>query len=386
MQPIDFQGRQSELLLKTPQGYWAFLPPPLPPPLPISWEMAKQISEADRALGELAGMARNLPNPHLLIRPFMQREAVLSSRIEGTQASLSDLFYFEASGTVASGAQDVQEVANYINALEYGLNRIQNFPLSLRLIREIHQMLLDKVRGQNLSPGEFRTTQNWIGPAGCTLMDAFFVPPPPIDMIEALDAFEKYLHSTSSLSSLVRLALIHYQFEAIHPFLDGNGRIGRLLLSLIFCHEGLLPKPLLYLSAFFEKNRDEYYRNLLYVSQTGIWDPWITFFLKGVSTQAVDAVKRSDRLLLLWNEHRDQVQSARSSALLLRLVDNLFTYPAITTSIASRKLGVTPKSAQKIIDRLIEEGILSEVTGNKRNRLYVAKKIIETLEVAESLP
>ncbi len=271
MELADFAADQAGRLITAPQGYWAFVPNPLPPSVNLTWDLVGKISEADRALSELAGVARTLPNPHLLIGPFIRREAVLSSRIEGTQASLSDLFFFEASGTIDPQTPDVREVSNYVKALEHGLARLKKLPVSLRLIREMHEQLMGGARGDHLTPGEFRRSQNWIGPPGCTLMDAVYVPPPEDEMTEALDHLEKYLHSASSLPPLVRLALIHYQFEAIHPFLDGNGRIGRLLLTLLLCAEGLLPHPLLYLSAYFERHRQEYYRLLLAVSQSGHW-------------------------------------------------------------------------------------------------------------------
>ncbi len=375
----DSPGR----LLRTPQGYVAFVPDPLPPAIAFDLELAARMSEADRALSELAGVARTLPNPHLLIGPFIRREAVLSSRIEGTQASLSDLLFFEAANLREQEVPDVREVSNYVGALEYGLSRLDTLPLSLRLIREMHERLLEGTRGQNLTPGEFRRSQNWIGPAGCTLMDAAFVPPPVDEMNDALGAFEKYLHAPSELPPLVRLAIAHYQFEAIHPFLDGNGRIGRLLVTMLLCTEGLLPQPLLYLSAYFERHRDEYYANLLGVSLQGSWDRWIRFFLRAVAVQARDAIHRSDLLLDLWRAYRDKMQAARSSALLLSIVDGLFQYPALTTPGVARDLGITQRAAQLNIDKLIAAGILQEVTGRKRNRLYVAKEILRTLEESE---
>lgn len=258
MQSADFTERKSGRLVKHQRGYLAFVPNPLPPHISLTWELAAEISAADRGLSELAGIARTLPNPHLLIRPFMSREAVLSSRIEGTQASLSDLFYFEAAQMPPNPESDVREVRNYIRALEHGLKRLETLPISLRLLREMHQELMDGVRGEHLTPGEFRRSQNWIGPANCTLNDAKFVPPPAEDMMDSLGELEKFLHMPSSLPLVVRLALVHYQFEAIHPFLDGNGRIGRLLLILLLCSEKTLPQPLLYLSAYFEKNRSEF--------------------------------------------------------------------------------------------------------------------------------
>jgi cell filamentation protein, protein adenylyltransferase len=385
MQPSDFADNKSGRVIKTPQGYWAFVPNPLPPKLEINWELAGNISEADRALSELAGVARTLPNPHLLIGPFIRREAVLSSRIEGTQAGLSDLFFFEASQSATPQTPDVYEVANYVNALEYGLARLKDLPVSLRLIREMHESLMKEVRGETMTPGEFRRSQNWIGPPGCVLMDATFVPPPVDEMTVALGELEKYLHTPSSLPPLVRSSLVHYQFEAIHPFLDGNGRIGRLLLTLLLCAERLLPQPLLYLSAFFERNRQDYYRLLLSVSQAGTWIEWITYFLRGVAEQSQDAVKRANRLMDLREAYRTKLQSARASALLLQLVDELFSIPAVTIPGMTKRLKVTPRSAQLNVDKLIESGILREVTGRQRNRIFVAPEIVNIAEAKEIL-
>ncbi|MEW6267199.1 MAG: Fic family protein [Thermodesulfobacteriota bacterium] len=347
--------------------------------------MTRGLSEADRALSELAGLARTLPNPHLLIGPFIRREAVLSSRIEGTRTALSDLFFFEAADAApphenSPPLHDVKEVFNYVKALEYGLRRLDELPLCLRLIREMHAILMEGVRGEHSTPGEFRKTQNWIGPAGCVLMDATFVPPPVPDLGPALDQLEKYLHADKAFPPLLWIAMVHYQFEAIHPFPDGNGRIGRLLISLLLGHESLLSAPLLYLSAFFEKNRDEYYQRLISVSRNGDWPGWLQFFLEGVATQARDAVWRSGALLGLWREHRRRFQSARSSALLLQLIDRLFAALFITVPQAARILEITPRSAGKHIERLVGEGILVETTGRERYRVYAAPEILKVIE------
>ena len=383
MQPTDFKEDKPGRLVRGKLGYWAFVPDPLEPELELDMPLVKALSEADRALSELAGTARRLPNPHLLIRPFMRREAVLSSRIEGTQASLSDLLFFEATSSAQPEVPDVREVQDYVQALEFGLARLSDLPLSLRLIREMHEHLMKGVRGETQTPGEFRTSQNWIGPPGCTLMDATYVPPPVEEMKESLDKFEKYLHSESELPPLIRLALIHYHFEAIHPFLDGNGRIGRLLISLLMCSENLLPQPLLYLSAFFEKHRNDYYELLLGVTRRGDWIPWVRFFLRAVATQAGDAISRTDELLVLWEKYRAGLQEARASALLLRLVDQLFAFPAMTTKMATEILSVTPRSAQLNIDKLVEADILHEATGRKRNRVYVAQEIFAVIDRVE---
>jgi Fic family protein len=264
------------------------------------------------------------------------------------------------------------------------LERLSTLPISLRLIREIHERLMKGVRGGHLTPGEFRHSQNWIGPPGCNLMDATFVPPPEAEMIEALGDFENYLHTQSNLPPLIRLALIHYQFEVIHPFLDGNGRIGRLLLTLLLCAEGLLPQPLLYLSAFFERHQQEYYRLLLAVSQSGAWSEWITYFLRGVADQSRDAIKRSSQLLDLWYEYRKRLQSARTSTLMLRLVDELFSYPVISVPWAAERLGVTQRAIRSNVDKLMDEGILEELTGRQRNRFFEAAQIMRIIEAEEA--
>ncbi len=372
----DAPGR----LVKTPQGFWAFVPDPMPPEIELTWPLVSALSDADRALAELAGVGGTLPNPHLLIGPFLRREAVLSSRIEGTQASLSDLFFFEAAPKQYREAYDVREVAAYVEALEYGLKRIATLPLSLRFIRELHEHLMAGGRGGDRAPGEFRRVQNWIGPEGCTIDRATYIPPPPLEASSALEALEGFIHQPSDLPPLIRLALMHYQFESIHPFLDGNGRIGRLLITLELSSEGLLPQPLLYLSEFFEQNRKEYYRLLLAVTTHGAWDKWIRFFLRGVADQSRDAIVRARKLLGLRQELRDKLQSARASALLLRLVDELFLYPAITMRRAASALQVTPRAAQLNLDKLIEAGVIEEVTGRERNRVYIARQIVEAIE------
>jgi len=339
-------------------------------------DLVQFLSAADRALGKLGGVGQTLPNPHLLIGPFKRREAVLSSRIEGTQASMSDLLIFEAVPGQEPQVPDVREVWNYVRALDYGLERRTTLPVSNRLIREMHARLLEGVRGEDRTPGDFRRSQNWIGPPGCAMEDATFVPPPPERLTGALDAFEKYLHEPSRLPPILQLALIHYQFEAIHPFLDGNGRLGRLLITLLLCSWAILPEPLLYLSAYFERHREEYNARLLAVSQQGAWNDWITFFLRGVAEQSMDAVQRANRLLKLRAQYHQRVQSARSSALLVQLIDFLFESPAVTAAQVKHRLSVTPRTAQAHIDRLTAEGVIREATGRKRNRVYLADEIL----------
>jgi Fic family protein len=375
IQPDDFSSEMREYLVRHPTGFWAFVPPPLPPVVTFSEELVSALSAADWRLGSLGGAGVWLPNPHLLIRPFIRREAVLSSRIEGTQAGVADLVLFEAAPEAAA-APDTQEVANYVGALQFAVQPNRKLPLSLRLIRDLHRQLMTGARGEHHTPGEFRRSQNWIGPPGALLSEARFVPPPIDEMNECLDAFEKYLHASSETPPLIRLAMIHYQFEAIHPFLDGNGRIGRLLISLLLHEWGLLPQPLLYLSAFFERRRTEYYDKLLAVSQHGDWTAWLLFFLEGVAEQAGDATTRAVRLVALRERYRGILQRVRASALPLRLVDYLFDRPAITVSQAEHLLGVTWRAASLIVDKLVEAGVLREVTGRERNRIFVAEEIL----------
>ena len=326
-----------------------------------------------------------MANPDLLIRPFIRREAALSSRIEGTQANVADLYAYEA-GQLPLGLQssapeaDVREVYNYVQAMEYGLERIHTLPASLRLIRELHERLLHGVRGDTATPGQFRRSQNWIGAPGSTLNEADYVPPPAEELVAALDAFEKYLHVTNSYPPLIRLALIHYQFEAIHPFLDGNGRIGRLLISLLLVDWNLLPLPLLYLSAFFERNRKDYYRLLLAVSERGDWHEWSTFFLQGVSQQAQDAINRAKRLQDLQIEWRRQLQRPGISALLTGIADYLFMQPIISASQVQNQFDVTHPTAMKALRHLVDEGVLIDMTKAKRNQRYIAQRILAIVE------
>jgi Fic family protein len=383
MNPEQFQGTSSGAVIRVGQGqeaYWSFLPNPLPPALDMTPQLVCQLSEADRALGELAGLARNLSNPQLLIGPFVKREAVLSSRIEGTQANVTDLYAYEAkqlsmfSPGRAPDPSDVREVYNYVEALNYGLSRLNSLPVSLRLTRELHQRLLRGVRGQHLTPGEFRRTPNWIGGTG--LNDAIFVPPPVDQMNSSLDALEKYLHARGSYPPLVRLALIHYQFEAIHPFLDGNGRVGRLLISLLLVHWNLLPLPLLYLSAYFEKHRQKYYQLLLAVSERAAWTEWTGFFLEGVAEQSRDAISRVKRLQdlkALWHQALTQ---DRSSGLQFRLIDSLFESPILTVPGARQLLRCSYPAAKLNVLKLVERKILSTIRGSSNPKVYAAREIL----------
>jgi len=389
MNPELFRQSPSGRLLQVGKGetaYLAFLPLSLPPDLPLDKGLVRTLSDADRALGELAGLGRTMPNPNLLIAPFIRREAVLSSRIEGTQADLTDLYAYEA-GQLPLFTEvkppppeaDVREVGNYVRAMEYGLKRLDTLPVSLRLLRELHARLMEGVRGEHATPGEFRRSQNWIGRPGCTIQDAEFVPPPVPEMQEALDAFEKYLHVEDNYPPLIRLAFIHYQFETIHPFLDGNGRIGRLAITLLLVNWDLLPLPLLYLSAFFEKHRQGYYDLLLGVSRQGAWPRWVEFFLRGVAEQARDAGQRAKRLQDLQEEWRARLAQKRSPGLLFRLADSLFETPILTIPQAQSLLGVAYNTAKVNIDKLVAAGILRRKGESPYDKIFYAPDIWEII-------
>lgn len=381
-----FKNSPSGKLIRATGGYRAFVPNPLPPRLDWDDDLVSILSKADIALGTLSGLGETLPNPHLLIYPFIRREAVLSSRIEGTQSSLSDLLLFEATRVEKRG--DVKEVQNYVRAMEYGLKRLNELPLNLRFIRELHGVLMEGVRGEHATPGEFRQSQNWIGSPGATLVEATFVPPPVPEMQECLNQLEKFLHVETRLPPLVEAALVHYQFESIHPFLDGNGRIGRLLVTLLLCQRNVLTKPLLYLSAFFEQHRQEYYEFLLKVSSTGAWWKWIEFFLQAVAEQSADAVTRSRRLQGLLRSYTQIARDKHLPPTAGQLVELILMKPVINARTVQEFLKVTYPAAQKAISSLEEAGILTEITGRKRDKAYAANEILKVLdgEIAPDQP
>ena len=339
-------------------GYTAFVPAPLPPRLTWDGELVAALSNADRAIGRLAGEGWRFPNPEIFNIPFLRREAVLSSRIEGTRTTLEELLAAQAGVPVGRGSEDLEEVVNYVDALEYGLERLDTLPLSLRLIREIHERLMRGVRGDTATPGEFRRSQNWIGPPGCTLNDASYVPPPADELMGCLDALERFLHD-ESLPPLVHAGLAHAQFEAIHPFLDGNGRMGRLLITLLLVEREILPSPLLYLSAYFEASREDYYAHLPAVTQEGAWERWLVYFLRGVQVQADDAIDRRveiDDLYEEWREALAGVQSGRPEEVLRLFIGN----PFWTVGGIAKELGVAYTTARRAIERLEEAGIVSQ--------------------------
>ena len=376
MNASDFRDPRAGRVVQAPGGYAAFIPAPLPPELAYDSSLVLALSRADAALSELSGLGRQLPNPHLLIAPYVRREAVLSSCIEGTRACLSDLLLDEAEPEhFADG--DVREVRNYVAALELGLGRLRELPLSLRLVRELHEWLMQGVRGDQATPGEFRRSQNWIGPAGSTPATAPYVPPPADALMGCLGNWETFLHDRDHFPDLVQCAVMHEQFEAIHPFLDGNGRVGRLLITLFLVERGRLSQPLLYLSDYIEAHRQEYYDRLQRVRTDGDWPGWLRFFLLGVEQTARSAVRQASRLMDLREIHRERLGKKPNA---LRLLDELFVNPYLTAARAAQILTSSRPTARQAIGLLQTEGLLQEVTGRSWRRIYLARPILEVIE------
>jgi Fic family protein len=385
MKPDHFLNLKAGKTIRTSSGYWAFIPAPLPPTLEWTTPIIAALSEADRELAKLTTLAGNFPFPRLLAQPFIRREAVLSSRIEGTRASLADLYNYESAQlSFLDPGDDVREVLNYAVALDYGLDRLSTLPVSLRLIREIHARLLQNVRGGNLTPGEFRRTQNWIGPVGSTIKTATYVPPPVDEMHHALDDLEKFIHADTNIPILARAGMVHYQFEAIHPFLDGNGRIGRLLMMLLLHEWKALSQPLLNISAYFERYRQEYYDRLLAVSQHGEWDEWLRFFLSGISLQAQDSVFRMTRLQAIRIKYEALVESDRNAPRMAAVIDFIFSRPILTVRQLQSALNMPYMAAKRYVEKLVEARILHETTGYARNRVFRAEEVFRVLENPEA--
>ncbi|HXI54277.1 MAG TPA: Fic family protein [Candidatus Saccharimonadales bacterium] len=335
--------------------------------------------DASMVVGRLAGEGLRLPNPHVLIRPFIRREAVLSSRIEGTQATLGELLAAEAGAAVERSPDDLRKVGNYVKALEFGLNRLKTLPLSLRLVRELHERLMTGVRGGYATPGEFRRSQNWIGRPGETLAQASFVPPPPDALGDHLKHWERFLHERM-LPRLVHVALAHYQFEAIHPFLDGNGRVGRLLITLQLCARDVLPAPLLYLSAFFEATRVDYYAGLRGVSEHGDWEGWVQYFLNGVARQSEDALSRAERINVLITTWREKLAGQAGTRVALKLMEMLEANPFVTPRGAEKALGLAYNTVVRAIDQLVKLGAIRKISQARRDRVFCAKALLDILE------
>ncbi len=369
----DFRHRAGRYITQ-PAGYRAFIPTPLPPnpPINLNDELLSRLTEAGIALGRLDGSIQTLPDPDIFVFMYVRKEAVLSSQIEGTQSSLQDLLHAEARIFSPYHPEDVGEVVNYVAAMNYGLERLRELPLSIRLIREIHQRLLQGVRGYRLQPGELRNSQNWIGAANCTINEAIFVPPPHYEVPRVLGELETFFHLTDGLPALIRLGLIHAQFETIHPFLDGNGRVGRLLITFLLCQKGILQRPVLYLSYYFKKHRTEYYDRLQAVRDTGDWEGWLAFFLQGVAEVSAEANRTARRILALREEHRlaiaDHLGNAAGNG--HRVLERLYRMPIVSVADVQEITGTGYSAANNLVTRLVDLGILEEATGYRRNRLF----------------
>jgi len=352
-------------------GYTAFVPTPLPPDPPVVFDAAlvSRLADAADAVGRLDGVAQTLPNPDLFVAMYVRREAVLSSQIEGTQSTLNDVLAYELEPGRHDLPDDVEEVVNYVRAMNYGLDRLSDLPLSLRLIREIHAELLRTGRGAAKEPGDFRRSQNWIGPEGLSLRDATFIPPPPDDMKQALADLELFLHADHRLPPLVECALAHAQFETIHPFLDGNGRVGRLLIAFLFVHRGVLHRPLLYLSYYLKRHRATYYDRLTAIREDGDWEGWLRFFLTGVQETAEEAVGTARAIVDLRERH--QATAADVAGINgVKSLDVLFQRPLVNVNVLADSLEVTFATANRVIDALQDAGMIDEITGGRRNRVF----------------
>jgi Fic family protein len=385
MDPKNFTDSAAGKTIHTQSGYWAFVPNLLPPEMNWSLPLISELAEAERALSRMVGLIDSFPFPRILDQSFIRSEAVISSRIEGTHASLIDLYAYEARQLpFFESIDDVREVHNYVCAMQYGMERLQSLPLSLRFIRELHAKLMENVRGGKLTPGEFRQTQNWIGPVGSTLTSAAYVPPPVEEMHQCLGDLEKFIHAPSEIPPLIRIGLIHYQFEAIHPFLDGNGRVGRLLIVLLLNEWGLLSKPMLNLSAYIEKHRNEYYDLLLAVSQRSNWEDWLCFFLHGVKEQAEYGTSHIQQLQALRLQYQSIAEHDRNSDRMSLVLDFLFTRPIFSINQLSKSLEIPFKTANDYVEKLIKINLLQETTGNARNRIFIARTILVMLQISES--
>lgn len=369
-------------------GYRAFIPAPLPPnpPVRLTDELRVLLSQADRALGRLDGSIQTLPNPDLFVLMYIRKEAVLSSQIEGTQSSLQDLLAAEAKIFSPNQPRDVDEVVNYVSAMNLGFGRLKELPISTRLIREIHAELLRGVRGSRFTPGELRTSQNWIGPAGCTLNEATFVPPPHHEVPQKLADLETFLHTDTKLPLLIKIGLVHAQFETIHPFLDGNGRIGRLLITFLLCGREVLQKPVLYLSWFFKRHRQQYYEELQSVRTNGTWEQWLAFFLRGIVEVSGQATDTARRILALREEHRHIVTEnfGRAASNGHRVLEHLYERPIISVSNVQGLIGTTYAAANGLVARMVESGILREYTGQSRNRRFVYQNYVDLFHDKQS--
>jgi len=365
-------------------GYRAFHPAPLPPapPIRVDAHLQRLLSQADLALGRLDGSILILPNPDLFVMMYVRKEAVLSSQIEGTQSSLQDLLAAEAQVTAIDAPKDVEEVVNYVAAMKHGIARLKDLPISIRLVREIHQVLLRGVRGARLTPGELRTSQNWIGQGGSTLSDAIFVPPPPHVVPMALGDLERFLNDDNQLPTLIKIGLAHAQFETIHPFLDGNGRVGRLLITFLLMSSGVLNKPALYLSHYLKQHRSQYYDHLQQIRTHGAWEPWLAFFLRGIAEVSAQAAETARAILAQREVARAKIADGlgRAAGNGYRVLEHLYERPIVSVNGVARLLGISYPAANQVIERLARIGVVREMTGNARNRRFRYDAYIELFD------
>jgi len=369
-------------------GYQAYIPKPLPPIPPIKYngKLRNLLSEADRALAKLEGITTVLPNAELFIAMYIKKEALLSSQIEGTQASLEGILRFEANLEPTEDINEIKEVINYIKALDYGINRLQDIPMSSRLIKEIHKILIQGTRGTHKTPGEFRKTQNWLGPQGATLSEATFIPPPPNILMELISNLEKFMHKKDEIPSLIKISLIHSQFETIHPFLDGNGRMGRLLITFYLYWEGILSRPLLYLSFYLKKNRIKYYDLLMKIRLEGNWEEWSSFFLKGIKEVSEEAANSAREIIILKNTILKSLFNNKiSSIYAVEFLNLLFGKPIVTSKELIKDLKVSKETANQIIKKFEKLNILKEISGKKRYKKYIFSDYINIIKKGTEL-
>ncbi|MBE5766218.1 MAG: Fic family protein [Clostridiales bacterium] len=386
---MNVTSSRSGTVVRTLTGYSAFLPKTLPPDPPIHMdaEMQSLLSIADRKLGRLDGIIQVLPNPDLFLAMYVKKEAILSSQIEGTQASLVDVLNTPDKGKSEPRKDGVEDVVNYVHAMNWGLDRLEHLPLSLRLIREIHEILLKGVRGFDKNPGEFRKTQNWIGTPGCTLATATFVPPPADEMLNAMGDLESFFYKDDFIPALIKIAMIHAQFETIHPFLDGNGRVGRLLITFWLCQQEILSKPLLYLSYYFKQNRSEYYERLMNVRLHGDWENWIKFFLKGIAFVSDEATNSAKAIISLKDSYAQKLYSIEgTNNHCQKLLDYIFEKPIVNRKEVAEYLDISSPTAGTLIDLFCKTGILTDVTPDKlRYKEYYFQEYLDILEKGTEL-
>lgn len=370
---MEMTGRAGRYISQR-SGYRAFVPSALPPKPDIQFDTELQalLSKADRALGRLDGSIQTLPDPDLFVLMFVRKEAVHSSQIEGTQSSLDDVLEAEAAVFRPERPRDVDEVINHVEAMNHGLARLPEMPISVRLIREIHAKLMHGVRGKDKTPGELRTSQNWIGPGGAAINEATFVPPPPDHVPDALANLERFIHARDDLPALVRVGLAHAQFETIHPFLDGNGRVGRLLITFMLCERRILTRPVLYLSHYFRRFQTRYYEFLQKTRDDGDWEAWLKFFLTAAADVSEEATTTARRIVSLREKHREVITATfgRTAANGYQVLESLFSHPLVTVNEIAQRTGTSFTVANKLTRRFVENGILEEVTGQARNRVF----------------